>query len=150
VFNCSDQINFSMMGRVFSGLAQCGAWTCLDEFNRIGIEVLSVIAQQIAALRLGRMKLQALQDSSSALTAATMSTDVMFEGREMTLRDHHIIITMNPTYAGRTELPDNLKTSVRPIYMMLPDFALIAEIILYDSSPPPPPPPTPQPPHPQT
>uniref|UniRef100_A0A2K5CLM4 Dynein axonemal heavy chain 2 n=1 Tax=Aotus nancymaae TaxID=37293 RepID=A0A2K5CLM4_AOTNA len=117
VVNCSEGLDYKSMGRMYSGLAQTGAWGCFDEFNRINIEVLSVVAQQILSIL-------------SALAAGLARFH--FEGFEINLVwSCGIFITMNPGYAGRTELPENLKSMFRPIAMVVPDSTLIAEIILF-------------------
>ena len=187
------------MGSIFSGLVQCGAWGCFDEFNRIDAEVLSVVSSQIKQIQvttsccsrcLARItapilgilkfyflgliarfspmnmilisfvyfltslagtrisnfiKVQWMYTPSNSIKSGEycglwIMQEAMknglkkftFEGKEIALDARTgIFITMNPGYAGRTELPDNLKALFRPVTMIVPDLQQICEIMLF-------------------
>ncbi|KAJ3359470.1 Dynein heavy chain 10, axonemal, partial [Kappamyces sp. JEL0680] len=117
VTNCGEGMDYQAMGKIFAGLVQTGAWGCFDEFNRIDLAVLSVISAQIKTIQ-------------NALVTGLKR--FQFEGHEISLdRKSGIFITMNPGYAGRTELPDNLKALFRPVVMAVPDLELICENMLF-------------------
>uniref|UniRef100_A0A8C9QGL1 Dynein axonemal heavy chain 10 n=1 Tax=Spermophilus dauricus TaxID=99837 RepID=A0A8C9QGL1_SPEDA len=117
VTNCGEGMDYKAVGKIFSGLAQCGAWGCFDEFNRIDASVLSVISSQIQTIR-----------NALIHQLATFQ----FEGQEITMDPRMgIFITMNPGYAGRTELPESVKALFRPVVVIVPDLQQICEIMLF-------------------
>ncbi|MCQ2815651.1 MAG: hypothetical protein MJ252_00145 [archaeon] len=115
VFNCSNKNSYNTMSTLFMGVINTGAWICFDEFNRLEIEVLSVI----------RILLITIFD---ALRAKAKSIPFR-QNAGVTLNNSlAIFITMNPQYIFRSELPENLKSLFRPIALKAADREKICEM----------------------
>lgn len=116
VFNCDDSFDFKSMERILLGLCKVGCWGCFDEFNRLDAANLSALASQIEGIQQGlnnRSKQVAISGASFSIHPNT-----------------GLFVTMNPGYAGRNELPENMKRLFRSFSMEKPDLELIIDVIL--------------------
>lgn len=120
VTNCSDEHKFRDMAKIFKGICQSGLWGCFDEFNRISLPTLSVVAAQVESITEAKKK---------------QEKQFHFPGEDPTKKIKlkkccAYFITMNPGYAGRQELPENLKVLFRGVTMMKPDRRVIMMVKL--------------------
>ena len=92
-------MDYKSCGNIFKGLSQTGAWGCFDEFNRITVEVLSVIAVQVKSIQ------DAIREKKERFDFMSVSIPM-----NPTIG---YFITMNPGYAGRAELPENVSKSIK-------------------------------------
>ncbi|KAJ2138918.1 dynein heavy chain, partial [Coemansia sp. RSA 788] len=112
VFCCDENFDFQAMG-------------LFDEFNRLDERILSAVSQQIQTIQLGLRANSTAKDNSA-------TGEIELLGHRVRLHpDTGVFITMNPGYAGRSNLPDNLKKLFRSFAMARPDRGLIAQVMLY-------------------
>lgn len=115
-----QNIDTHAIGLILSGLAQCGAWGCFDEFNRLKEETLSAISMIIQPLQ------TAIKEKQKSVTILDESIPL----------NHHcgMFVTLNPAgqdYGGRQNLPHNLQALFRPIVMQQPEPKDIAKVMLF-------------------
>ncbi|WFD07771.1 hypothetical protein MVES1_003142 [Malassezia vespertilionis] len=114
VFNCDSQFDVHAMGRILAGVCRVGAWGCFDEFNRLEERVLSSVSQQMYAIQ------RALVENKPAELGVRVDVHACTG----------VFVTMNPRYAGRSHLPDNLKALFRSVAMAHPDKRRIVHVLL--------------------
>ncbi|CAD7084661.1 unnamed protein product [Hermetia illucens] len=120
VFNCDENLDAEAMGLILTGLAQCGAWGCFDEFNRLQEATLSAISMLI-------------QPIQTALKEKSKEVEIL--EKTVPLSQHcGIFVTLNPAgeeYGGRQQLPGNLQALFRPIVMQQPEPREILRVMLF-------------------
>ena len=118
VTNWSGEHKYRDMAKIFKGLCQSGLWGWFDEFNRIALASLYVVAAQVEAITIAK---------KTDAKIFTFPNDLI---PAMLMKSCTDFITMNPGYAGRQEFPENLKVLFRGVTMMQPDRQIIIKVKL--------------------
>jgi dynein heavy chain, axonemal len=127
--NCSPELDHTSLGTLITGAAASGAWLCLDELDRLSQATLTVCSLQLAALCTA---LKACAQTAPGLQLP----DVTIDGETVTLSPACAVLatvqlqsrTLNSSSGVHASvLPEGLKAQFRPVSVLAPDVALIAE-----------------------
>ena len=103
-------MKYTDCAKIFKGLCHGGLWGCFDEFDCIALPVLSVVAQQVLAIQNAKKQgLKVFQIPGDPQNVVLPPVWTFF-------------FPVDPGYAGRQELPENLMTLFGGVAMMTPDF----------------------------
>jgi len=117
VINCSDNFDDRILNQFVSGAAAAGAWTIYDEFNRFEPAAIETFQRFFE-------KLKKAKESNAK--------NVQFLDKSVDLKPNcGVFITLNPAYAGRTEMPESLNAYCKEIKMGRPDFQPIINVSLF-------------------
>ena len=82
VLNCSEAVTSNLTGRLLKGVAASRVWVLFDDFNRMSMNIVSVVAQQLGIIRRAGM-------------SGKQSTEFDFEGDNTITEQEQEFITDN-------------------------------------------------------
>lgn len=116
VFCCDETFDVESVSRILVGITQIGGWSCFDEFNRLEEKILSGISTRIEKIQ----NALSTHDGHISLLSKSFTVD----------KKTGIFITNNPSYEGRSTLPDNLTSKFISFSLVVPDSEVITEVLL--------------------
>ena len=124
VINCSNAVTARLTGRIIKGLAATPVAVCFDDFNRMDMRVVSVVAQQLGIIRRANKELEA-PGSSHVFD---------FEGEKIRKNgSSYMFLTMNTMTFEKHVVPVSFKTLFRDITLTQPNYTTICEAALVAS-----------------
>ncbi|EFA11266.2 Dynein heavy chain, cytoplasmic-like Protein [Tribolium castaneum] len=113
-FNCSQPIKLEVITEFLKGVASNGSWLVLEEFEKIQLDVCSILSQEIFKI-------------STALKGAL--DVVVLNSTHIDINKCFICCTMTRP----KDLPESFKILFRPLALTLPDIHIIAQVSLLSS-----------------
>ena len=117
VLNCSDAVTPALTGRIIKGVAASAVAICFDDFNRMSMSVVSVVAQQLGVIR--------------QATIEAVKEEFLFEGEKIRINEtSYVFLTMNTMVFEKHTVPVSFKTLFRDITLTHPNYGTICEAVL--------------------